>query len=86
MLAGAAAAGAVGKPWLARTWRRGVDRGLLAIAVTILIAGSAGLAEVLLALSVGTFVGAVVLVVLGAPNRRPTPRAVAAALEQAGLP
>ena len=85
VLAAAAAAGAVGKPWLARTWRRSVDRYLLLVAVTILVAGSAGLAEVLLAVSVGTFVGAVVLVILGAPNRRPTPRAVAGALEQAGL-
>ncbi len=85
VLAGAAAAGAVGKPWLARTWRRSVDRGLLLVAVTILVAGSAGLAEVMLAMSVGTFIGAAVLVLLGAPNRRPTPRAVATALEQSGL-
>ena len=73
VLAGAAAAGAVGKPWLARTWRRSVDRGLLLVAITILVAGSAGLAEVMLAVSVGTFIGAAVLVLLGAPNRRPTP-------------
>jgi glycosyltransferase 2 family protein len=86
VFSGAAAACTVGKPWLARTWRRSVDRGLLIVAATILIAGSAGLAEVLLAVSVGTFIGAAVLVLLGAPNRRPTPRAVANALEQSGLP
>ena len=85
VLAGAAAAGAVGKPWLSRTWRRGVDRWLLVVAVTILVAGSAGLAEVLLAVSVGTFTGAAVLVFVGAPNRRPSPLTVAAALEQSGL-
>jgi undecaprenyl-diphosphatase len=85
VLAAAAAAGAVGKPWLAQTWRRSVDRALLVIAITILVAGSAGLAEVLLATSVGTLVGAIVLVALGAPNRRPSPRTVAAALQQAGL-
>jgi undecaprenyl-diphosphatase len=86
VLAGAAAAGTVGKPWLLRAWRRTVDRGLLVLLVAILIAGTAGLAEVLLAVAVGAFVGAAVLVVLGAPNRRPTPRAVAGALERGGLP
>jgi glycosyltransferase 2 family protein len=85
VLAAAAAAGAVGKPWLARTWRRSVDRGLLLVGITILVAGSTGLAEVILAVSVGTCTGAAVLVLLGAPNRRPTPRAIAAALEQSGL-
>ncbi|MET0911422.1 MAG: hypothetical protein ABWZ99_18300, partial [Ilumatobacteraceae bacterium] len=79
-LAAAAAAGTIGKPWLLRAWRRMVDRGLLVLVVAILIAGTAGLAEVLLAISVGAFVGAAVLVVLGAPNRRPTPYAVATAL------
>jgi glycosyltransferase 2 family protein len=86
VLAGAAAAGTVGKPWLSRTWRRCVDRGLLLVVVTILIAGTSGLAEVLLAVAVGTFVGSGVLTLLGAPNRRPTPRAVAEALGRSGLP
>ena len=86
LLAGAAAAVAVGKPWLSRAWRRSVDRWLVGVAVAILIAGTAGLAEVLLAVAAGKLAGAAVLVVLGAPNRRPTPRAVAAALEQSGLP
>ena len=86
IFAGAAAAAAVGKPWLSRPWRRSVDRWLVAVAIAILVAGTAGLAELLLAAAAGTFAGAAVLVALGAPNRRPTPRAVAAALEQAGLP
>jgi glycosyltransferase 2 family protein len=86
VLACAAAAGTIGKPWLLRAWRRMVDRGLLVLVLAILIAGTAGLAEVLLAISVGAFVGAAVLVLLGAPNRRPTPFAVAAALERCGLP
>ncbi len=85
VLAATAAAGTVGKPWLARTWHRPVDRALLVVAATILIAGSAGLAEVLLATSVGRFAGAVVLVARGAPNRRPSPRAVASALAGVGL-
>jgi glycosyltransferase 2 family protein len=86
LLAGAAAAVAVGKPWLSTAWRRSVDRWLVVVAVAVLVAGTAGLAEVLLAVAAGKLAGAAVLVVLGAPNRRPTPRAVALALEQSGLP
>jgi undecaprenyl-diphosphatase len=86
LLSGAAAAVVVGKPWLSTPWRRSVDRWLVVVAVAILVAGTAGLAELLLALAAGTFAGSLVLVALGAPNRRPTPRAVAAALEQSGLP
>ena len=47
--------------------------------------GRAGLAELLLATSAGILAGAVVLVVVGAPNRRPSPMAVATALGEAGL-
>ncbi len=86
LLAGAAAAVAVGKPWLSKPWGRSVDRWLVVVAVAILVAGTAGLAEVLLAVAAGKLAGAAVLVVLGAPNRRPTPRAIATALEQSGLP
>ena len=39
-----------------------------------------------MAVAAGRFAGAAVLVVLGAPNRRPTPRAVANALAHSGLP
>jgi glycosyltransferase 2 family protein len=86
LLAGAAAAVAIGKPWLSKQWGRSVDRSLVVVAVAILVAGTAGLAEILLAMAAGRFAGAATLVVLGAPNRRPTPRAVAMALEQSGLP
>jgi undecaprenyl-diphosphatase len=86
VLAAAAAAATVGKPWLMRSWRRSVDRGLLVLVLAILIAGTAGLAEVLVAIALGTTVGAAVLVALGAPNRRPTPQAIATALERSGLP
>ena len=68
LLAGAAAAVAVGKPWLSTAWRRSVDRWLVVVAVAILVAGTAGLAEVLLAVAAGTLAGAAVLVVLGAPE------------------
>jgi undecaprenyl-diphosphatase len=85
VLAGIAAASAVGKPWLMRAWRRSVDRGLLVLVVVTLIAGTAGLAELVLAIAIGSLTGAAVLVALGAPNRRPTPLAIATALERSGL-
>ena len=50
-VAGAAAAAAVGKPWLGRPWRRAVDIGLAALGVVMAIAGSAGVPELLLAVA-----------------------------------
>lgn len=84
-LAGAAAATIVGKPWLAREWRRGADKALALLAVTLIVAGSSGLAELLLAVSAGSLAGAAVLVAFGAPNRRPSPMAVAEGLRRSGL-
>ena len=46
-LAGAAAAGVVGKPWLSRAWRRSADRGVLALVVVMVDRRHAGLAELL---------------------------------------
>ena len=40
--------------------------------MTLVIAGTAGLAELLLAVAAGSLVGAAVLVAVGAPNRRPS--------------
>ena len=84
-LAAAAAATIVGHPWLARVWRRSADRALLLLLLALLVAGSSGLAELLLALTTGCLAGAVVLLVVGAPNRRPSPRMVADGLRRTGL-
>ena len=84
-LAALAAASAVGKPWLSWAWRRTLDRGLVLFVLVLLVAGTSGPAELLLAVAVGSLVGAAVLVVVGAPNRRPSPLIVAAGLQQAGL-
>jgi undecaprenyl-diphosphatase len=85
-VAGAAAAAVVGKPWLSREWRRSADRGLILLLAILVIAGTSGLAEVLLAVTAGSLVGSALLVAFGAPNRRPSPQAIADALAAAGLP
>jgi uncharacterized protein (TIRG00374 family) len=84
-LAAAASATIVGKPWLGRGWRRGVDRALWLLLLAMLIAGTSGLAELLLAIATGSVAGAALLVVLGAPNRRPSPQAVADGLRRCDL-
>jgi glycosyltransferase 2 family protein len=84
-LAAVAAATIVGKPWLTRAWRRATDRALLFLLLTMIIAGTSGLAELLLAVTTGSLVGAGVLVAVGAPNRRPSPQAVAEGLRRSGL-
>jgi glycosyltransferase 2 family protein len=85
-VAGALAAATVGKPWLARGWRRVVDAAMLMLVVTMVLAGNAGVPELLLAVAVGAATGAGLLVAFGAPNRRPSPATVATALRDAGLP
>ncbi len=84
-VAGAAGATMVGKPWLARSWRRASDVAIVALVVVVAIAGTAGVIPLLLAVSVGFVGGAAILVALGAPNRRPTPAAIAEVLRDAGI-
>ena len=85
-VASVAAAASVGKPWLSRAWRRAVDVGLASLIIGLALAGTLGLVALIVALAVGSAIGAAVLLVLGAPNRRPTPAAVATSLRDAGLP
>ena len=84
-LAGAFAALTVGLPWLARPWRRASDIAVAVLTATMALAGTAGAPELLLVLAVGGAVGSAVLVVVGAPNRRPTRAAVALALADTGF-
>ena len=84
-VSGAAAATAVGKVWLSRPWRRAADIALVVLLVVMAMAGSSGVPDLLFATALGIAVGAAVLVAVGAPNRRPTPAAVAAGLAAAGL-
>ena len=69
---GAVAVTTVGKPWLSRRWRRFADLAAVVLVVTIAVAGGEGAPELALAVAAGAFAGAVVLVAVGAPNRRPT--------------
>jgi glycosyltransferase 2 family protein len=84
-LAAAASATIVGKPWLGRGWRRSADRAVWLLLLTMLIAGTSGLAELLLAITTGSVAGAALLVVVGAPNRRPSPQAIADGLRRCDL-
>jgi glycosyltransferase 2 family protein len=85
-LAAAVGAAVVGKPWLGRSWRRGVDVALLTLGLVLGFVGTAAVAELLLAGALGVAAGSAVLLVVGAPNRRATPAVVAAGLADAGLP
>ena len=84
-IAGLAAAAMVGKPWMSRPWRRATDLALVALVAIVIVAGTLGVPELLLAAALGTTVGAAVLTAFGAPNRRPAPAVVASGLQAAGL-
>jgi len=84
-VAGAAGATMVGKPWLTRSWRRASDVAIASLVVIVAIAGTAGVIPLGLAVSTGFVGGAAMLVVLGAPNRRPAPAAIVQALRDAGI-
>ena len=81
----AAAVATAGKPWPTRQWRRATDAAIVCLAAVMALAGSAGVPQLLLVLAAGAFVGAAILVGIGAPNRRPAPVTVAAALRQTGI-
>jgi len=82
---GAAAGLTVGIPWLSRSWRRAAVRSAVVVAVTVAVAGVAGAAQVMIAVSAGAMLGSAILVAVGAPNRNPAPSAVSAALTGAGI-
>jgi undecaprenyl-diphosphatase len=83
---GAAAAGVVAAaPWLSRSWRRTAWIALWLAGAAQLVTGVSSPTEVILAFAAGITVGAGVLVLLGVPDRRIGPEAIAAALGSAGL-
>ena len=76
----------LGSPWISRAWRR-VGWTVVVIAVVFRIAGAqAGPLDIVLALGAGIVGGSAVLLVFGAPNKRPRGPAVVAAMARAGVP
>jgi undecaprenyl-diphosphatase len=81
---GAAAALAAAKPWLSRPWRQAGDLVLAIVIAVLALAGTSTVPGLLVAVTTGLAVGAALLVLFGAPNRRPAPAGVALALQAAG--
>ena len=71
-------------PWLSRAWRRAGWTLIVGLIVTRFLSAPVSFDSGLAAL-IGWFAGAAVLVVLGAPSRRPTMAAVAGGLADVGL-
>lgn len=87
-LAGVGAAAALltaAEPWLGRRWRRVGWLLVLALAVSRFLTSPVSF-DVAIALTSGWLAGAIVLVAVGGPNRRPGGQAVADALVAAGVP
>ena len=84
-LASAVAVAVAVRPWCIRVWRRIIGWSLVAFGATLICCSVATAVDVGLAAVVGNVVGAAVLVVVGAPNRRPTPSTVIHALADAGV-
>jgi undecaprenyl-diphosphatase len=72
-------------PWLGRWWRRAGWALIMGLLVTGFVDSPTSF-DSALALAVGWLCGATVLVVAGAPSRRPTVRAVIEGLSAVGLP
>jgi undecaprenyl-diphosphatase len=72
-------------PWLSRGWRRWAWLLVFGLAFTRFVASPLSF-DSLQALLIGWVAGAAVLVLLGAPTRRPTAAAIAQGLELNGLP
>ncbi len=84
-IAGAAAVLTVLSPFLDRPWRR-FGATLIALAVfTRITSGADSPYDVAVAVVLGYLLGALILLVFGSPNRRPTGPAIVTALRGAGL-
>jgi glycosyltransferase 2 family protein len=84
-LAAASAAVTAAAPWLSRRWRRVGWTVVVVIGVAHFMTTPISLAA-LRAFLIGWLVGAVAVVVLGGPNRRPSGRSIAAGLADVGVP
>jgi len=85
-VASAAAVVILGSPWVSRAWRR---VGWITVVVAVVFRGVAGgevPTDLVLALGCGVVSGSAVLLIFGAPNRRPRGPAVIEAMARAGVP
>ena len=85
-IAGMVSTVVLGSPWISRPWRR-LGWAIVVIAVLFRAAAAQdGPLDIVLAVGAGIVGGSVVLLVFGAPNRRPRGPAVVAAMARAGIP
>ena len=85
-IAGMVSTVVLGSPWIGRPWRR-LGWAIVVLAVLFRAAAAQdGPLDVVLAVGAGIVGGSVVLLIFGAPNRRPRGPAVAAAMLRAGIP
>jgi undecaprenyl-diphosphatase len=84
-LAAATAVVTAAAPWISRRWRRLGSALVLGLLVMVLLDSPISF-EPFWAVTIGWLCGAAVLVVLGAPTRRPTRQAVIDGLNAVGLP
>jgi undecaprenyl-diphosphatase len=80
-----AAAVTAGAPWLSRRWRRWGWAAVVGLVTTRFLATPVSF-DTLEAVLIGWFTGAVALVALGAPTRRPSAEAIQDGLALSGLP
>jgi glycosyltransferase 2 family protein len=85
LLAVTAAVATATGPWVSRFWRRQAWGLVIALVVTRMLVSPLGF-DSLRALLVGWFAGALAVVVVGAPPRRPRGTAIAAGLRAVGVP
>ncbi|HEY0521529.1 MAG TPA: lysylphosphatidylglycerol synthase transmembrane domain-containing protein [Ilumatobacteraceae bacterium] len=86
VLAGAVAVAVIVTRWLTTRWKRATWTALAIGAAARLITGTVLPAQLVIAFAAGATIGTAILVLFGAPDRRPGPEAVAAALRAGGLP
>jgi undecaprenyl-diphosphatase len=85
-IAGMVSTVVLGSPWISRPWRR---LGWLVVIVAVFFRAAAaqgGPLDIVLAVGAGVLGGSLVLLVFGAPNKRPRGPAVVSALARAGIP
>ena len=85
LIAASVAVVTVAAPWLSRRWRRALWDLIGVLVVVRLLAVAEPAFDLVLAVGIGTAVGAAVLLLFGSPENEPTPPELLAALRSAGF-